>query len=102
MQKSMSPSPPQHHKKLTPKERAELQARLKARAKKILGDTQAFPQELLFVGRNLNIIRSANFSLGSVVNRVAILAECAAAGAVLDGSLASLPCIRRRMALFKF
>ena len=35
---------------------------------------------LLFVGRSLNMIRSANFALGTAVNRVAILAECAAAG----------------------
>lgn len=35
---------------------------------------------LIFVGRSLNMIRSANFALGTAVNRVAILAECAAAG----------------------
>eukprot|EP00438_Fugacium_kawagutii_P018039 Skav216308 [mRNA] locus=scaffold494:224423:237830:- [translate_table: standard] len=72
----------------------DAQAQLKARAKKILGDTSAFPREmlvfrvwslrgsgwLLFVGRSLNMIRSANFALGTAVNRVAILAECAAAG----------------------
>lgn len=32
------------------------------------------------MGRSLNMIRSANFRLGTAVNRVAILAECAAAG----------------------
>ena len=32
------------------------------------------------MGRSLNMIRSANFALGTAVNRVAILAECAAAG----------------------
>jgi len=74
-------------KKLTAAERAKAEQELKERAKKILADTKAFPQELFFVGRSLNIIRSANFSLGSVVNRVAILAECAAAGSALGGPL---------------
>jgi len=91
-----------HYRKLTPEETAAAQARLKARAKKLLGDTKAFPQELFFVGRNLNIIRSANFNLGRIVNRVAILAECAAEGSVLNGSLASLDSTTRQIALFKF
>lgn len=91
-----------HYRKLTPEETAAAQARLKARAKKVLGDTKAFPQELFFVGRNLNIIRSANFNLGRIVNRVAILAECAAAGSALNGSLASLDATTRQIALFKF
>merc|ERR1712241_1500196 len=76
------------YKKLTPAERAEAEKRFKERVRKILADTKSFPQELFFVGRSLNIIRSANFNLGSVVNRVAILAECAAAGSALGGSLA--------------
>ncbi|OLQ07116.1 ABC1 family protein C10F6.14c [Symbiodinium microadriaticum] len=89
---------PHAPKKLTAKAMAEAQQKLKARAKKVLGDTAAFPRELLFVGRSLNMIRSANFALGTAVNRVAILAECAAAGAALQGgSLAS-----RRMAVWNF
>lgn len=70
--------------KMTPRQLAKAQAELKARAKKILGDTSAFPRELIFVGRSLNMIRSANFALGTAVNRVAILAECAAAGSTLN------------------
>eukprot|EP00439_Symbiodinium_sp_Y106_P044382 s2950_g5.t1 len=89
---------PHAPKKLTAKAMAEAQQKLKARAKKVLGDTAAFPRELLFVGRSLNMIRSANFALGTAVNRVAILAECAAAGAALQGgSLAS-----RRLAVWNF
>ncbi|CAE7503252.1 unnamed protein product [Symbiodinium natans] len=89
---------PHAPKKLTAKAMAEAQQKLKARAKKVLSDTAAFPRELLFVGRSLNMIRSANFALGTAVNRVAILAECAAAGATLQGgSLAS-----RRMAVWNF
>jgi len=96
------------YKKRTPAERAEAEKELKERAKKILADTEAFPQELFFVGRSLNIIRSANFSLGSVVNRVAILAECAAAGSALGGSFTDRTGydlrsnILQQVALFRF
>ncbi|CAK9078849.1 ABC1 family protein C10F6.14c [Durusdinium trenchii] len=83
--------------KMTPKQLAEAQTKLKARAKKILGDTSAFPRELLFVGRSLNMIRSANFALGTAVNRVAILAECAAAGSTLDNGT-----LGKRLALLNF
>jgi len=100
------PNPHQHghmHRKMTPEEMAAAQAALKARAKKVLGDTKAFPQELFFVGRNLNIIRSANFQLGSVVNRIAILAECAAVGSVHGGgSFASMNTVSRNIVLLKF
>eukprot|EP00927_Polykrikos_kofoidii_P073189 TRINITY_DN69260_c0_g1_i1.p1 TRINITY_DN69260_c0_g1~~TRINITY_DN69260_c0_g1_i1.p1 ORF type:complete len:583 (+),score=75.55 TRINITY_DN69260_c0_g1_i1:41-1789(+) len=97
---------PLHHekrKKYTPAEIAAAQARLKERAKKVLADTRSFPQELLFVGRNLNMIRSANFSLGSVVNRVAILAECAAAGSALRGGhLDTMGRRARQIAMLRF
>lgn len=91
------------HSKLSKKEVAEAQARLKTRAKKVLADTRAFPQELLFVGRNLNMIRSANFSLGRAVNRIAILAECAAAGsAVHCGELSSKSWRAKQFSVLKF
>lgn len=81
-------APSQPRRKMTPEEHAAAQAAFKARAKKVLGDTRSFPQELLFVGRNMNIVRSANFTLGTVVNRVAVLARCAAEGAAVTGSAA--------------
>merc|ERR1712194_99795 len=94
---------PKPHKKMSPEELAAAQTRLKARAKQVLGDTRAFPQELLFVGRCLNMIRSANFALGSAVNRVAILAKCAAAGSAIgDGVLGAMDDRTRRLATFRF
>jgi len=94
---------PKPHKKLSPEEVAAAQARLKARAKQVLGDTRAFPQELLFVGRCLNMIRSANFALGSAVNRVAILAECAATGSAIgEGVLGAMDDRTRRLASLRF
>jgi hypothetical protein len=100
---AQSAHPAEKRRKMTPEERAAAEAKIKARAKKVLGDTKAFPQELFFVGRNLNIIRSANFSLGSAVNRVAILAECAAVGSMRPGgSLAAKDELSRHVALLKF
>merc|ERR1712190_26988 len=107
---SKPPTPSSSHRfsKMTSSERAEAEAKLKARAKKVLADTKAFPQELFFVGRSLNIIRSANFSLGSVVNRVAILAECAASGSALRGEgfihneSRVLNVLSQQVAIFKF
>lgn len=57
-----------------------IQERLMSRARGVLRDTAAFPQPLMFVGRNMNIVRSANWSTGSAVDRVAIMAQFAAAG----------------------
>lgn len=62
------------------KDMAAIQERLMSRAREGLRDTAAFPRPLLFVGRNMNIVRSANWSSGSAVDRVAIMAEFAAAG----------------------
>jgi len=49
------------------------------------------------------MIRSANYALGIAVNRVAVLAECAAAGsAIRGGSLASRTWMSRQVALLRF
>ena len=37
-----------------------LQMDMKKRAKDVLGDTSRTPQELFFVGRNMNLVRSVN------------------------------------------
>ena len=51
----------------TPDELIKIQEMMKERAKKVLADTDRFPRELIFIGRNINLIRSANWALGSVV-----------------------------------
>lgn len=51
----------------------ELQMRAKSKIKEMLSDTASIPRELLFVGRNMNLIRSNNKYLGSPVDRVCIL-----------------------------
>lgn len=51
----------------TPAELVKIQETMKQRAKRVLADTDRFPRELIFIGRNINLIRSANWALGSVV-----------------------------------
>eukprot|EP01083_Nonionella_stella_P004402 12718_1 len=70
-------------KTLSKKDVIELQLSAKKRAQKILQHTRTLPRQLVFVGRNMNIVRANNKDLGSAVNRVGILAEYAAKGASL-------------------
>ena len=61
-----------------------MQLMAKKRVQKILEHTRTIPRHLIFVGRNMNIVRANNKDLGSAVNRVGILAEYAAKGASLS------------------
>lgn len=57
----------------TESERAyEMQQKMRAGIKQILQDRDKFPQELLFIGRNLRIVQGNNQFLGSPVNRIKI------------------------------
>jgi len=57
----------------TESERAyEMQMKMRKGIKGILGDEKAFPQELIFIGRNLRIVQGNNQFLGSPVNRLKI------------------------------
>ncbi|KAJ3208217.1 hypothetical protein HDU67_006937 [Dinochytrium kinnereticum] len=53
------------------------QMEAKERARKFLSDTDKVPKELIFIGRNLNIVRSNNKVLGSPVNRINLTARYA-------------------------
>ena len=59
-----------------------MQMQTKQRIRTMLADTDLVPRELIFVGRNMNLVRSNNKALGSPVNRVNIMAWYAASGAV--------------------
>jgi aarF domain-containing kinase len=50
---------------------------LKSKLQELLQDTSRFPKELILVGRCMNYIRAANWTHGSPIDRVAILAESA-------------------------
>ncbi|KIW03368.1 uncharacterized protein PV09_05576 [Verruconis gallopava] len=57
----------------TDRERAyEMQMKMRAGIKQILGDETKWPRELIFIGRNLRIVQGNNQFLGSPVNRIKI------------------------------
>ncbi|KAI9495197.1 ABC1 family-domain-containing protein [Zychaea mexicana] len=58
----------------------ELQVSLKDRIKNFLKDQALFPRELIFVSRNMNIVRANNKALGSPVNRINVMARWALRG----------------------
>jgi aarF domain-containing kinase len=56
---------------------AEMNALIKDNLKKLLQDTSKFPKELILVGRCMNYIRAANWTHGSPIDRVSVLANIA-------------------------
>ncbi|KAI9284645.1 ABC1 family-domain-containing protein [Umbelopsis sp. AD052] len=58
----------------------EMQMSMKSRIKHFLADQQLFPRELIFVSRNMNIVRANNKSMGSPVNRINVMARWAVHG----------------------
>ena len=63
-------------RKLSKKEQAErayeMQQKMRKGIRDILGDEKKWPQELIFIGRNLRIVQGNNQYLGSPVNRIKI------------------------------
>ena len=49
-----------------------MQAKARDGIKKMLGDENLWPRELIFIGRNLRIVQGNNQFLGSPVNRIKI------------------------------
>ncbi|PKK75131.1 ABC1-domain-containing protein [Rhizophagus irregularis] len=68
------------NQKFSLKDAYEMQMALKERIKKFLSNTELIPRELIFVGRNMNIVRSLNRELGSPVNRINIMGNWAVKG----------------------
>ncbi|RIB09016.1 ABC1 family-domain-containing protein [Gigaspora rosea] len=64
----------------------EMQMAVKDRIRKFLADTELIPRELIFVGRNMNIVRSLNRELGSPVNRINLMGNWAVKGLGPDWS----------------
>lgn len=62
----------------------EFQAHMKERIKNFLTDQALFPKELIFISRNMNIVRANNKAVGSPVNRINIMARWAVLGLSRD------------------
>jgi len=58
----------------------ELQIKFKGDFRKMLGDTSKFPKDLLYINRNMNLVRSINKRLGSKVNRINLMAKYSVKG----------------------
>lgn len=62
------------------KDMYEMQSHMKERVKHFLQDQALFPKELIFISRNMNIVRANNKAVGSPVNRINIMARWAVLG----------------------
>ncbi|KAG0240251.1 hypothetical protein BGW41_007090 [Actinomortierella wolfii] len=58
----------------------ELQQRMKSSLKDFLTNSELLPRELIFIGRNMTLVRANNKTLGSPVNRINRMARWAVAG----------------------
>ncbi|PVU88828.1 hypothetical protein BB559_005372 [Furculomyces boomerangus] len=65
----------------------EQQMSAKDVAIQFFSDSSLLPPELVFVMRNMNMVRSNNKALGSPVNRIKIMANSAAVGASIDNDI---------------
>ncbi|KAI8063240.1 ABC1 family-domain-containing protein [Gongronella butleri] len=58
----------------------EFQRTIKERLKHFLEDQERFPQEMIFIMRNMEIVRANNMYVGSPVNRLNLMAKWAVRG----------------------
>jgi aarF domain-containing kinase len=82
LQKPYMPSKAPHlsNNKVSFQDAYELQMSMKSRIKNFLANQQLFPRELIFISRNMNIVRANNKSMGSPVNRINVMARWAVRG----------------------
>ncbi|KAI0172734.1 ABC1-domain-containing protein [Hypoxylon sp. FL1284] len=65
----------------------EAQQRMKQGIREILADEDKWPQELIFIGRNMRIVQGNNQFLGSPINRVKIMGNWASRSLFQDTNL---------------
>lgn len=65
----------------------EIQMKLKTSLKEFLINSELLPKELIFIGRNMTIVRANNKTLGSPVNRINRMARWAVVGLGHDMNL---------------
>lgn len=69
-----------HVNEINRKEMVALQTEAKERVRKMLEKSAQIPIELVLISRCMNILRSNNKRMGTLVNRIAVMAEKAAEG----------------------
>jgi aarF domain-containing kinase len=77
-------------RKISKEEMYQAQLKFKARAQQFLSDTSLIPRELIFLGRNMNIVRANNKNLNSPVNRITLMVKWAIKGLGSDWTLHTL------------
>lgn len=80
LQKPFSGKSAVHLQEIDAQDLYELQSHMKERIKHFLQDQALFPRELIFISRNMNIVRANNKSMGSPINRINIMAKWAVYG----------------------
>ncbi|KAI2637971.1 ABC1-domain-containing protein [Hypomontagnella submonticulosa] len=65
----------------------EAQQRMKQGIREILSDEEKWPQELIFIGRNMRIVQGNNQFMGSPVNRIKIMGNWASRSLYEDPNL---------------
>jgi aarF domain-containing kinase len=82
LQKPYMPSKAPHlgASKVSFQDAYEMQMSMKSRIKNFLVNQQLFPRELIFISRNMNIVRANNKSMKSPVNRINVMARWAVDG----------------------
>jgi aarF domain-containing kinase len=76
-QKSDEPNELKHEAGKPKRDARETGVLIKSKLKELLQDTNRFPKELILVGRCMNYIRAANWSHGSPIDRISVLAQSA-------------------------
>jgi hypothetical protein len=63
-----------------------MQQEMKGRIKQLMQETINFPKELIFISRNMNLVRSLNKFYGGVAPRIPIMAHAAFIGTTIEHS----------------
>ena len=59
---------------------------MKSKIRELMKHTMNFPKELLFIGRNMNLVRSLNKHYGGIGERIPIMAQSAFIGTTIADS----------------
>ena len=73
-----------------------MQQQLKVKMKEMMDDTINFPKELIFISRNMNLVRSLNKFHGGIADRIPIMAKAANYGTKISHSSGNNQDIQRQ------
>ena len=61
-----------------------MQLAFKSKLKELMQETIHYPRELIFIARNMNLVRSLNKYYGGIADRIAIMSKAAYIGSNMD------------------